>query len=146
MLGPILFLVNVNDLPDSILRNLYMFADDTKLYCAIKSKEDCDILQQYLDNAIDWGTMWLTNFNSSKCKVFSLGTQVSIVNAYSMSYPDGLHQLIRSRVEEEEEDLGVLLSSTLKFSHYVREKVHKANRLLGLIFWNHKCCAIFTLH
>ena len=45
VLGPILFLVYVNDLPDSVLSNLYMFADDTKLYHAIKSKDDCDILQ-----------------------------------------------------------------------------------------------------
>ena len=36
VLGPILFLVYVNDLPDSVLSNLYMFADDTKLYRAIK--------------------------------------------------------------------------------------------------------------
>ena len=47
-----------------------------------------------------------------------------------MSYPNGLHHLIRV---EEEKDLGVLFSSTLKFSHHVRETVHKANRLLGLI-------------
>ena len=53
--GPFLFLVYVNDLPNSVLSNLYMFADDTKLYCAIKSKDDCDILQQDLDNIIDWG-------------------------------------------------------------------------------------------
>ena len=46
-----------------------------------------------------------------------------------MSYPDRLHQLIRV---EEEKDLGVLFSSTLKFSHHVREIVHKANRLLRL--------------
>ena len=52
MLGPILFLVYVNDLPGSVLSNLYIhtFADDTKLYRTIKSKEDCDILQQDLDN------------------------------------------------------------------------------------------------
>ena len=40
-------------LPDSVLSNLYMFADDTKLYHAIKSKDDCDILQQDLDNITD---------------------------------------------------------------------------------------------
>ena len=47
VLGPILFLVYINDLPDLVLSNLYMFADDTKLYCAIKSEDDCtcDILQ-----------------------------------------------------------------------------------------------------
>ena len=37
-----------------------MFADDTKLYRAIKSKEDCDILQQDLDNITDWDMIWLT--------------------------------------------------------------------------------------
>ena len=47
-----------------------------------------------------------------------------------MSYPDGLHQLIRV---EEEKDLGALFSSTLKFSHHVKEIANKANRLLGLI-------------
>ena len=46
-----------------------------------------------------------------------------------MSCPDGLHQLIRVK----EKNLGVLFSSTLKFSHHVKEIVHKANRLLGLI-------------
>ena len=58
-----------------------------------------------MDNMTDWGMIWLANFNSCKCKVLSLGTQVSIVNTYSMTYPDGLHQLIRM---EEEKDLGVL--------------------------------------
>ena len=47
-----------------------------------------------------------------------------------MTYPDGVHQLIRV---EEEKDLGVLFSSTLKFSHHIKEIVHKVNRLLGLI-------------
>ena len=57
-----------------------MFADDTKLYHAInyKSKDDCDILQQDLDNVTDWDRIWLTNANSSKCKFLLLGTQVSI--------------------------------------------------------------------
>ena len=47
-----------------------------------------------------------------------------------MPCPDGLNQLIRV---EEEMDLGVLFSSTLKFSHHIKEIVCKANRLLGLI-------------
>ena len=46
LLGPILYLVYVNDLPDSVLSNLYMYTGDIELYRAIKSKDDCDILQQ----------------------------------------------------------------------------------------------------
>ena len=47
-----------------------------------------------------------------------------------MTYPDGLHLLIRV---EEEKEVGILFSSTLKFSHHIKEIVHKANRLLELI-------------
>ena len=94
VLSPILFLAYINDLPNSVLSTLYMFTNDTRLYHAIKANDDCDILQD-LDNITDWGRTWLTNFNSCKCKILSLGTQVSIVNTYSMTYPDGLHQLIR---------------------------------------------------
>ena len=50
VLGPVLFIVYVNDLPDSVLSSLFMFADDTKLYRAITSDVDCGILQQDLDN------------------------------------------------------------------------------------------------
>ena len=64
VLGPVLFLVFVNNLPDSVLSNLHKFADDTKLYCSIKFIEICDI-DPY--NVIDWGRIWLTNFDSSKC-------------------------------------------------------------------------------
>ena len=53
-------------------------------------------------------------FYSYKCKVLSLGAQVSIVNTYSMSYPDGIHLFIRV---EEEKDQDVKI-------------VHKANRSL----------------
>ena len=49
-----------------------------------------------------------------------------------MSYPDGLHQLIRVE-EEKDQHLGVLSSFTLKFMHHVKEIVHKANKLLRLI-------------
>ena len=67
-----------------------------------------------------------------------------------MSYPDGLHQLIRV---EDEKDLGVLFSSTLNFSHHVKEILHKANRKARLLgrnqrtfnFLEAQCCATSTL-
>ena len=62
----------------------YMFADDTKLYRTISSESDCDILQQDLNNVMDWGKKWLTNFNLHKCKSLSFGIQVYIQNIYSM--------------------------------------------------------------
>ena len=43
VLGPFLFIVYINDLPEVVSSDLYMFADDTKLYRTISSESDCDI-------------------------------------------------------------------------------------------------------
>ena len=130
VLGPFLFVAYVNDLPDSVSSKLYMFADDTKLYRTITSELDCHILQQDLNNVMNWGRTWLTNFNLHKCKVLSFGIKVPIKSIYMMLCSDQRHQLDRV---EEEKDLGVLFSSTLKFSNHIKEIVHRANRLIGLI-------------
>ena len=108
-----------------------MFADDTKLYRTISSESDCDILQQDLNNVMDWGKKWLTNFNLHKCKSLSFGIQVNIQNIYSMlSDTEEVHYLDRV---EEERDLGVLFSHSLKFGDHISTIAHKANRLLGFI-------------
>ena len=45
VLGPILFLIYVNDIPDTVSSNVKMFADDTKIFKTLKNKSDCEILQ-----------------------------------------------------------------------------------------------------
>ena len=54
VLGPLLFLIYINDLPDGIMSNIYMYADDTKLYREIKSPEDHQILQNDLTKLCIW--------------------------------------------------------------------------------------------
>ena len=44
----------------------------------ISSESDCDTLQQDLNNVMDWGENWLTNFNLHKCKSLSFGIQVNM--------------------------------------------------------------------
>ena len=61
VLGPLLFLIYINDLPDDINSDVYMYADDTKLYREIKTIEDQRILQKDLDTLTKWSEIWLLN-------------------------------------------------------------------------------------
>jgi len=73
VLGPLLFLLFVNDLPSVIKRHLRMFADDTKIWRTIKDEIDSIRLQQDRDNMESWCQEWLLKLNPSKCKVMHIG-------------------------------------------------------------------------
>ena len=70
ILGPALFLLYVNNLPDSILNSkVAMFADDTKVYKVVMSEDDGAALQQDLDNLSSWSAASGLAFNDKKCKL-----------------------------------------------------------------------------
>jgi len=69
VLGPLLFLLFVNDLPSVIKSHIRMFADDTKIWRTIKNETNSIQLQQDLDNMESWCQEWLLKLNPSKCKV-----------------------------------------------------------------------------
>ena len=68
VLGPMLFLLFVNDLPDWIRSSIKMFADDTKLWTAIKSVTDSKELQDDLNCLKSWSDKWLLRFNPENVK------------------------------------------------------------------------------
>ena len=67
VLGPFLFLIFINDLPDNIRSSARLFADDCVLYRNIKSPIDCQILQDDLNSLSQWETDWQMKFNVAKC-------------------------------------------------------------------------------
>ena len=73
VLGPLLFLLYVIDIPDLVQSNLKMFADDIKIYRAIYSTSDSLLLQQDLDKLSEWTQKWLLRFSVPKCVVLTLG-------------------------------------------------------------------------
>ena len=61
-------LYNINDLPETVRSDVYLFADDTKIFKVLNSENDKDILQSDLTNLMDWSEKWLLSFHPDKCK------------------------------------------------------------------------------
>ena len=81
VLGPTLFVLYINDLPSAISSEseMFLFADDTKIYRGIFEGTDCEKLQMdiYIMNA--WSEKWLLKFHPEKCKTMRIG-KVKLMN------------------------------------------------------------------
>ena len=73
VLGPILFVIYVNEMPDNIQSNCYMFANDTKVFKDVYTIKDMEILQQDMQELEKWSNNWLLKFHPDKCNVLSAG-------------------------------------------------------------------------
>ena len=143
VLGPILFLIFINDLPLEIISPLSLFADDSKLFSRIvKTKSKSKIveadndqkLQKDLNKVVEWAKKWKMEFNVQKCKIMHLGHD-NPRKVYSM---DGK---VLSTTEEEK-DLGVLIDNKLDFGKHINSIVGRANRVLGMIRVSFACLNI----
>ena len=77
ILGPLLFSIFINDLPDCIKTNLLMFADDVKLFKKISNINDCLELQRDIDRLTDWCETNRLQLNPDKCKIMSYTRQTA---------------------------------------------------------------------
>jgi hypothetical protein len=129
VLGPVLFTIFINDMPDVVQSVLRLFADDTKVGREIRSVRDTETLQSDLDALCKWSDDWLLPFNTAKCKLMHIGKN-NTRQAYTMPKDGG-----RRNIEEveEEKDLGVVLDDKLSFDKHILSKVSKANQVLGVI-------------
>jgi hypothetical protein len=128
ILGPALFLLYVNDLPDAVkTNNIAMFADDTKTYQEIKSVDDVASLQDDLDRLDAWSNSSGLAFNGEKCKTQRITRKVNIVDSTYCFKGKNL-ELVNAEC-----DLGVWISNNLTWNKHVYEQTARANKLLGYI-------------
>jgi len=93
VLGPLLYLVYINDLEYRIKNWILKFADDAKIFGKISNVTDTVRLQEDPDRLIEWAEEWQMMFNASKCKVMHFGRKDCNNTDY---YMNGCLQLQRS--------------------------------------------------
>ena len=128
VLGPLLFVIYINDLSDVVDRDsyIYLFADDTKVFRQIHSDRDKLVLQQDINKLLIWSAKWLLKFHPDKCVFMGVGYSQDIQTCYNMNG----QVLSNSSCEK---DLGVLFDKSLKFDQHINSIINKANRNLGII-------------
>ena len=124
ILGPLCFLLFINDLPERVTSIIKLFADDCKLYRKIKKKSDCYKLQQDLNQLSAWSNEWLLDFSVEKCSVLRVKSRVD--------YPYFIKGERLSEVEQQK-DLGITVSNDLKPNKHITSIVKKANQRLAMI-------------
>jgi ribonuclease P/MRP protein subunit RPP40 len=125
VLGPLLFLICINDIDEVVASKILKFADDTKLYGVVANQQDIERLKNDLKNLCNWSADWLVLFNVVKCKVMHFRYNNS-KSTYEMNGKD-LEEI------SEERDLGVIVQQDLKWSKQCSKSVSTANRILGMI-------------
>ena len=77
VLGPLLFLLYINNITDRVSSTLRLFADDCLLHRKIQSPQDSILLQKDLDILSHWASIWQIKFNTTKCVVFRCSRSLS---------------------------------------------------------------------
>ena len=125
VLGPILFLVYINDLEGGVTGKILKFADDIKLFRKTKEIGDTFFLQDDIDKLVKWSEKWQMLFNFGKCKCLHTGPGNT-----SMNYDMG-GTILSKTVKEK--DLGVTMNANKKVSEQCRIATSKGNPVLGMI-------------
>jgi hypothetical protein len=125
VLGPLLFIIFVNDMDQAVVSKLLKFADDTKLFGCVSDTTGANILRDDLNALCKWSEDWQMNFNVEKCKVMHFGAN-NLKEQYS------INSNVLTEVTEER-DLGIIVQNDLKVSEQCGKVVKTANCILGMI-------------
>ena len=135
VLGPLLFLLFINDLAEHTSSTVRLFADDCVMYKPVKTIQDCEVLQKDLDQLHQWEKRWQLRFNTRKCNI--MRATHAKKKQFLYEYKLGGEALLPTTSTTY---LGVELSSDLKWNTHVRKTATKANQTLGVLRRNLKNC------
>ena len=135
ILGTLLFVLFINDIFNSIDKNLLigLYADDTKLSRKIETWSDCDILQSDIDTLNNWCISNKMKFNTDKCKVLTVGKSEPMITnelpfcKYSYTLGDKILDYTSC-----ERDLGILINERLDWHEHHDYVLKKGYQMLEM--------------
>jgi len=123
--GPVLFLINMNDITSSIWHSqLLMYADDTKCFKHLSSVTDQILLQEDINAIFNWSKSSQMNFNISKCTHLSF--KLKSTSAYYLSDT-------AVSITNFQKDLGLIVSNNLSWTDHYNHIIPHAYKILGFI-------------
>ncbi len=125
VLGPVLFIIYINDIDLGLYNFIPKFEDDTKIGNSVISDRDKQSLQEDLRKMSTWSDRWEMPFNVNKCHILQM-----VTGDKKYEYEMGGVKLESVHCVK---DLGVTITSNFKFSQHCKEAACKANRMLGFI-------------
>ena len=127
VLGPLLFVLFIKDLPEVIANHSKLYADDSKILADVGPSitQGAPSLQDDLTRVKQWTDLWLSKLNLFKCEVMHIGT-----NNPRTKYFIGDHQL---NCQDVQRDLGVLVAANLKSRHQSLHAASKATKVLAML-------------
>lgn len=128
VLGPSLFLVYINDLPEKLSSRSRLFADDTAVYRLLTTAQDQPQLQRDLRVLEEWEDSWDMQFHPGKCNTLPISRQRDKTVAYHYK----LHGQILETVNSVKY-LGVTMNQDLSWDNHIDNICNKANRTLGFL-------------
>jgi len=132
VLGPVLFLIYINDLIDVFgdFLSVKLFADDVKVYAVLNSDVKVHLLQEGLNKLKSWSEAWQLDLSIHKCTMLHIGSDVKMLTNNCHAYTLGGVQLPDTF---ETTDLGIIIDSQLRFDKHITSMVRKAHIRAALI-------------
>jgi hypothetical protein len=115
LLGPLLFLVYINDFPQRVKFKVKLFADETAIYLTISSTSQSEILQKDLNTLEHWSHEWDMEFNPSKGQVLYITRAKSPLDTKYYLHNTLLESLSSAKY------LGIDISSNLSWDIHIEK-------------------------
>ena len=131
-MGPLFFVLYINDLPERLKNSCKLYADDSKIIAVVRDIASAMSIQEDVDALTEWTVDWLLRLNVEKCKIMHSGSESELKIEYTINDLVSGHRVV---LEESqcEKDLGIHITADLRWKTHIETIAAKANRILGML-------------